>query len=121
MLHRAADVLDGGANPLPHFEHVLVDEFQDTSPAMARLLKALLARIDARLFAVGDDWQAIYGFAGGDVDHIVNFEKHFGPASTTMLTVNYRSPAVIVEAGAAPPPRGPPHGPKPGFFAPPGR
>src|SRR3989441_7966992 len=68
---------------------------------MARFLKALVAVTGARLFAVGDDWQAIYGFAGGDVDHIINFESHFGPASTTMLNVNYRSPAVIVEAGPA--------------------
>ncbi len=101
MLHRAADILESGTNPLPKFEHVLVDEFQDTSAAMARFLKALVAVTGARLFAVGDDWQAIYGFAGGDVDHIINFESHFGPASTTMLNVNYRSPAVIVEAGAA--------------------
>ena len=101
MLHRAADILESGTNPLPKFEHVLVDEFQDTSAAMARFLKALVAVTGARLFAVGDDWQAIYGFAGGDVDHIINFEAHFGPASTTMLNVNYRSPAVIVEAGAA--------------------
>lgn len=101
MLHRAADILEGGTNPLPKFQHVLVDEFQDTSAAMARFLKALLAVTGARLFAVGDDWQAIYGFAGGDLDYIVNFESHFGLASTTMLNVNYRSPAVIVEAGAA--------------------
>src|SRR5439155_300689 len=101
MLHQAADILESGTNPLPKFEHVLVDEFQDTSAAMARFLKALVAVTGARLFAVGDDWQAIYGFAGGDVDHFINFESHFGPASTTMLNVNYRSPAVIVEAGAA--------------------
>ncbi len=101
MLHRAADNLEGGSNPLPKFEHILVDEFQDTSAAMARFLKALLKVNNARLFAVGDDWQAIYGFAGGDVDHIVNFELHFGPASKTMLNVNYRSPSIIVEAGAA--------------------
>lgn len=101
MLHRAADLLEGGANPLPRFGHILVDEFQDTSVAMARFLKALLDANHARLFAVGDDWQAIYGFAGGDVDHIVNFEKHFGPASTTTMNVNYRSPAIIVEAGSA--------------------
>src|SRR5438876_1341072 len=101
MLHQAADILESGTNPLPKFEHVLVDEFQDTSAAMARFLKALVAVTGARLFAVGDDWQAIYGFAGGDVDHIINFESHFGPASTSMLNVNYRSPAVIVEAGAA--------------------
>src|SRR2546430_17677788 len=68
---------------------------------MARFLKALVVVTGARLFAVGDDWQAIYGFAGGDVDHIIHFESHFGPASTSMLNVNYRSPAVIVEAGAA--------------------
>src|SRR5205809_2942685 len=101
MLHLAADILEGDTNPLPKFEHVLVDEFQDTSAAMARFLKALVAATGARLFAVGDDWQAIYGFAGGDVDHIINFESHFGPATTTILNVNYRSPAVIVEAGAA--------------------
>jgi DNA helicase-4 len=101
MLHRAADILEKGVNPLPKFQHILVDELQDTSAAMARFLKALLTVNDAHLFAVGDDWQAIYGFAGGDVDHIVNFERHFGPASTTMLNVNYRSPAAIVEAGAA--------------------
>ena len=101
MLHRAADILESGSNPLPKFEHVLVDEFQDTSVAMARFLKAIVAVSGARLFAVGDDWQAIYGFAGGDVDHIVNFESHFGPASMTMLNVNYRSPSLIVEAGGA--------------------
>ena len=101
MLHRAGDILESGTNPLPKFEHILVDEFQDTSAAMARFLKALVAVNEARLFAVGDDWQAIYGFAGGDVDHIINFESHFGPASITMLDINYRSPAVIVEAGAA--------------------
>jgi DNA helicase-4 len=101
MLHRAADILESGTNPLPKIEHVLVDEFQDTSAAMARFLKALVAVTGARLFAVGDDWQAIYGFAGGDVDYIVHFESHFGPASTTMLNVNYRSPSLIVEAGGA--------------------
>ncbi len=101
MLHRAADIVEKGATPLPKIGHVLVDEFQDTSAAMARLVNALVRTDHAHLFAVGDDWQAIYGFAGGDVDHVVNFESHFGPASRTMLDTNYRSPATIVEAGAA--------------------
>src|SRR5438034_2395691 len=101
MLHRAADIVAKGASSLPKFSHVLVDEFQDTSTAMARLVNALVRTNHAHLFAVGDDWQAIYGFAGGDVDHVVNFESHFGPASRTMLDTNYRSPATIVEAGAA--------------------
>jgi len=101
MLHRAADILESGTNTLPKFDQILVDEFQDTSAAMARFLRALLVINHARLFAVGDDWQAIFGFNGGDVDHIVKFEDHFGFASKTMLNVNYRSPSVIVEAGSA--------------------
>jgi DNA helicase-4 len=101
MLYRAADILNGGRNPLPRFEHILIDEFQDTSAAMAHFVKNLLSQNRSHLFAVGDDWQAIYGFAGGDVDYIVNFEHHFGPASVTMLDTNYRSPAIVVEAGAA--------------------
>src|SRR3989475_9908361 len=101
MLHRAADIVEKGASSLANFDHVLVDEFQDTSTAMARLVNALVRSNDAHLFAVGDDWQAIYGFAGGDVDHVVNFESHFGPASRTILNTNYRSPPTIVEAGAA--------------------
>src|SRR3989475_1740518 len=101
MLHRAADIVEKGASSFPKFDHVLVDEFQDTSTAMARLVNALVRTNHSHLFAVGDDWQAIYGFAGGDVDHVVNFESHFGPASRTMLNTNYRSPATIVEAGAA--------------------
>ncbi len=85
MLHRAADIIQKGASSLPKFDHILVDEFQDTSAPMARLVNALVGTSHAHLFAVGDDWQAIYGFAGGDVDHIVNFESHFGLASQTML------------------------------------
>src|SRR3989440_8424666 len=92
MLHRAADILESGTNPLPKFEHVLVDEFQDTSAAMARFLKALVAVTEARLFAVGDDWQAIYGFAGGDTAHTYKFEWRLGLASTTIPHLNYRSP-----------------------------
>jgi DNA helicase-4 len=101
MLHRASDILEKSPNSSPKFGHILVDEFQDTSAAMARLVNALIATSNAHLFAVGDDWQAIYGFAGGDVDHVVNFESHFGPATHSMLNVNYRSPAVVVEAGSA--------------------
>ena len=101
MLYQAADILRKGDTPLPSFEHILVDEFQDTSAAMAHFIKSLLGQNRGHLFAVGDDWQAIYGFAGGDVDYIVNFEDHFGPAALTMLDTNYRSPVVVVEAGAA--------------------
>src|SRR5439155_5566575 len=56
MLHRAADIIEKGGSSLPKFSHVLVDEFQDTSAAMARLVNALVRTNHAHLFAVGDDW-----------------------------------------------------------------
>src|SRR5207245_2799223 len=80
--------------------------FRMSTEQILQRLKSATPRVNhfanlAHLFAVGDDWQAIYGFAGGDIDHIVNFESHFGPASRTMLDTNYRSPVTIVQAGAA--------------------
>ena len=60
MINRATDLVEAGRYHST-FGYILVDEFQDISPARARLLKALLDKSpDAQLFAVGDDWQAIY-------------------------------------------------------------
>jgi DNA helicase-4 len=57
----------------------LVDEFQDISEGRARLLKALKTQHDdARLFAVGDDWQSIYRFAGSDIHLMHDFGQEFG-------------------------------------------
>ena len=67
MINRATDHVEAGRYRSP-FGYILVDEFQDISPARARLLKALLDRSPgAQLFAVGDDWQAIYRFGGSDI------------------------------------------------------
>ncbi len=61
------------------YRHILVDEFQDISEGRARLLRALKAQHeDARLFAVGDDWQSIYRFTGADIHLMRNFGAEFG-------------------------------------------
>ncbi|WVX49936.1 ATP-dependent DNA helicase Rep [Roseobacter fucihabitans] len=61
------------------FKHILVDEFQDISRSRGRLVKALKAQhSDARIFAVGDDWQSIYRFAGSDINLMRNFGGEFG-------------------------------------------
>jgi DNA helicase-4 len=78
MVLRAAKYTETGRFQSP-FGHVLVDEFQDISRSRARLVKALLGqRDDARLFAVGDDWQSIYRFAGSDIHLMRNFGAEFG-------------------------------------------
>ena len=64
MINKATEHVGAGRYRSP-FGYILVDEFQDISPARARLLKAPLDQSpNAQLFAVGDDWQSIYRFRG---------------------------------------------------------
>lgn len=78
------------------FKYILVDEFQDVDFAQMKLLK-LLNFNKNNLFAVGDDWQSIYGFRGGDVKYIMGFSKYFrGGSEQVILPYNYRSDKNIV-------------------------
>ena len=78
MIIRAAEHVETGRYKSP-YRHLLVDEFQDISEGRARLLKALKAQhADARLFAVGDDWQSIYRFTGSDIHLMRDFGEEFG-------------------------------------------
>lgn len=78
MILRAAHYVEDVQYKSP-FRHILVDEFQDISQGRARLIKALKGQHpDARLFAVGDDWQSIYRFAGSDIHIMRNFGTEFG-------------------------------------------
>ncbi|MCZ8133555.1 MAG: UvrD-helicase domain-containing protein [Rhodobacteraceae bacterium] len=78
MVNRATILVEDGRYRSP-FRHILVDEFQDIAAGRARLIKALKAQhADARVFAVGDDWQSIYRFAGSDITIMRNFGREFG-------------------------------------------
>ena len=80
--------------------HVLVDEFQDFSPAFYGLLTAIRqVNKAADVFAVGDDWQAINGFAGSDLRFFTEFASLFRQAQRIELPTNYRSARAIVATG----------------------
>ena len=86
------------ATPVP-LRYLMIDEYQDFSLPFFRLAQALRALYpELRLFAVGDDWQAINRFAGSDVRYFTDF-KHFFPEDSTIipLLTNYRSRRCIVE------------------------
>ncbi|MDP2167011.1 MAG: UvrD-helicase domain-containing protein [Thermodesulfovibrionales bacterium] len=78
------------------FQHILIDEFQDTNPAQYRLMK-LLAGNSGNMCAVGDDDQSIYAFRGADHTNIMNFEKDFKGAKVIKLEQNYRSTQHILD------------------------
>jgi DNA helicase IV len=83
------------------FRLILVDEFQDISRARADLLLGLLGHAPAcKLFAVGDDWQSIYRFAGSDISLFTGFDAHFGKTATNFLTRTFRSNQGIAEVAA---------------------
>jgi DNA helicase II / ATP-dependent DNA helicase PcrA len=81
-------------------EGILIDEYQDISPAQYKLLRLLLGK-RANICAVGDPDQAIYGFRGADVQNFLNFQKDFAGSSVVILKDNYRSSGAIVRASNA--------------------
>jgi DNA helicase-2/ATP-dependent DNA helicase PcrA len=77
--------------------HLLVDEFQDLTPAFLLLVR-LVAGPPQQVFGVGDDDQTIYSYAGATPDHLVDFDRWVPGAAHHALEVNYRCPAGVVDA-----------------------
>jgi len=77
------------------FEYILCDEFQDTNPLQAVLTDMLVKK--GNLFCVGDDYQAIYGFRGSDIDQFLSFPKKYKDAKIFRLEQNFRSADEIVQ------------------------
>ena len=81
-------------------KYVFVDEFQDFSHAFDSLLRAILnVNPSIQLFCVGDDWQAINGFAGADLDYFESFKNSYPKSKILNLSSNYRSDKYIVDFG----------------------
>ena len=83
------------------FEHVLVDEYQDTNALQGELVDGM-ARVRRNVTVVGDDAQAIYSFRGASFANILGFPERYPDAKTFRLTINYRStPEILALANAS--------------------
>lgn len=80
------------------FQHILVDEYQDTNHSQYLIVRALADKY-RNITVVGDDAQSIYSFRGANIQNILNFQKDYPEAAVFKLEQNYRSTKNIVGAG----------------------
>lgn len=100
MVIQATELVRAGGFPGRRYTHVLVDEYQDVSRTLVDLLRELRRVMGFRLFCVGDDWQSIYSFSGGDVWQFYDFReiwKGFGDISVSRIETTYRCPQTLVD------------------------
>ncbi len=101
MITRATQYVKRGKF-IPTWKFIMIDEYQDISPERLALVEALCERSkkqqhSAVLFAVGDDWQSIYQFAGSDVDLTTGFAERFPHSTIHYLDTTYRFNSQIGE------------------------
>lgn len=93
LLEHSADL---SARITGMYDHVLVDEFQDTNQLQSRILRGM-CRTHKNISAVGDDAQSIYSFRGSTQRNILDFPKHFPGTRLVTLEQNYRSTQPILD------------------------
>jgi len=94
LLDRHPDVLKTWQD---RFQHILIDEYQDTNHSQYRMIK-LLAQQRKQITVVGDPDQSIYAWRGADIRNILNFEKDYPEAGIIKMEQNYRSTSLILDA-----------------------
>ncbi len=92
MITQATKLVEKGKFRAP-WKYIMIDEYQDISPQRLALIEALCQQSEHQscvLFAVGDDWQSIYEFAGSDVDLTTGFTERFPRSTVHNLDTTYR-------------------------------
>lgn len=79
------------------FKYIIVDEYQDISRQRFDLTRELGQLCDAKIIAVGDDWQSIYAYAGSDITLFTHFKDTFGYGSELRITKTYRNAQEIID------------------------
>ena len=99
MINNAANVLDkriADGDMLP-YDYILVDEYQDISLQRFDLCERLSKASNAKIIAVGDDWQSIFRFSGAQIDLFTKFEDKMGYANVLKITKTYRNSQQLID------------------------
>ena len=107
LMHKSIGLINGGKmaferksgnGDLRNIRYMFIDEYQDFSHILFQLVGAIKDQnSNIQFFCVGDDWQAIYGFAGSDLQYYKDFHQSFAPSVKLGISTNYRSAKSIVE------------------------
>lgn len=79
------------------YQYVIIDEYQDISKQRYNFTKRLSDLFDAKIVAVGDDWQAIFSFSGSDVELFTKFYESMGYAEIVKITKTYRNSQELID------------------------
>lgn len=99
MINNASNILDEKIknHEKIDFDYIFVDEYQDISLQRFNLCEKLAKASNAKIVAVGDDWQSIFRFSGAKIDLFTNFEKMMGYANIMKITKTYRNSQELID------------------------
>ncbi len=87
-------------NILLKYKYIIIDEYQDTSYTRYKLIKSIINKTNAKLIAVGDDWQSIYQFTGCNLNIFLDFEKYFGYTKKIYINNTYRNSQELINVAS---------------------
>ena len=96
MINLATESIKSGVIKL-NYKYIIIDEFQDISVSRYNLLKEIKDQTNAKVMAVGDDWQSIYRFTGSDISLFTNFKRYFGYSEILKIERTYRNSQEIID------------------------
>lgn len=84
-----------------HYRYIIIDEYQDTSLLRCKLIQTLITKTNAKIMAVGDDFQSIYRFSGCDLNIFLNFQNYFPNPDILFITNTYRNSQELIDIAGA--------------------
>lgn len=96
MINRAVDIVKNNGN-IKKYKYIIIDEYQDTSIVKYNLITEIKRRTNAKLFAVGDDYQSIYRFSGCTLNIFLKFNKYYKYSKILKITNTYRNSNELID------------------------